>query len=177
MEECLLCLCRATPSKMPLSLTQREHLVAVAEGWYGTPYIACACLKGVGVDCGQLLKGVYIEAGHKFDDGIPTPAHYSTDIAVHQDTTEYVGIVSKYMREIPESEVQPGDVVIYATARKGVFSHAGIIVKWPEHIVQATKREGVTAGHGGKSQFAKNHMLSQLERKFFTLREEFIGDK
>ncbi len=79
---------------------------------------------------------------------------------------EYVQTVEKYMREIPESEVLPGDVVVYKIGL--AFAHAGIVVKWPEHIIHALAREGVHAGHG------KNFKFGRLEKRFFTVREEYI---
>lgn len=153
---------------MPLSDKQREHLVAVAESWYGTPYRGCSCLKGAGVDCGQLIKGVMIEAGHKFEDGIPTPEQYSLDVAQHRKSTEYIDIVEKYMREIPESEVLPGDVVIYKLGH--AFAHAAIIKLWPIHVIHALKDYGVVGGHGMNLKFGKR------QKKFYTLKDEFIGE-
>jgi hypothetical protein len=162
---------------MGLSDKQRTELIAVAESWYKTPYWACSCKKGCGVDCGQLIKGVYIEAGPKFNDGIPTPEHYSVQEAQHRKETAYVPIVEKYMREIPELEVKPGDVVLYRMYRGKAFAHAAIIKTWPTFVIHALPRHGVQAGHGGKTQFSQNHMLAHLEKKFYTLKDEFVGDE
>jgi hypothetical protein len=161
---------------MGLSDKQREELVKVAESWYRTPYRGWSCLKGAGVDCGQLLKGVYIEAGHQFSDGIPLPKDYSLQISQHRNDTAYIETVAKYMREIPESEVKPGDVVVYKLGL--AFAHAAIIKIWPEHVIHALERDGVTAGHGGEGKFGKNIKFSRLEKKFFTLKDEFCkGDE
>lgn len=154
---------------MSLTDTQRENIVKVAKSWYGTPYRGWTCVKGVGADCGQLLKGVFMEAGIQPPDGIPTPKDYALDIAQHRASTEYKDTIEKYMREIPESEVKPGDVVVY---RLGLaFAHAAIVVKWPDHIIHSLKREGVTAGHGANFKFGK------LEKKFFTVKDEFCEVK
>ena len=154
---------------MALSAKQRARLVAVARSWVGTPYRGHSCLKGAGVDCGQLLKGVFVEAGHKFDDGIPIRSDYSLQVSKHRKDTEYIDTVRKYMREISEAEVRPGDVVVYKLDL--AFAHAAIVVKWPEHVVHALNRGGVTGGHG------KNFRFGALEKKFFTLRDEFVGDE
>lgn len=42
---------------------QRAAVVAEARTWLGTPYHHEACVKGAGVDCGMLLRAVYIATG------------------------------------------------------------------------------------------------------------------
>jgi cell wall-associated NlpC family hydrolase len=154
---------------MPLTDQQREHIVEVAKSWYGTPYRGWTCLKGVGCDCGQLLKGVFMEAGHRPQDGVPTPKDYSLQVYLHRKDTTYIDTIAKYFREISETDVKPGDVVAYKLG-KG-FAHAAIVVKWPEHVIHTLKREGVHAGHGNNNKFGR------LEKKFFTLRDEFCEEE
>jgi hypothetical protein len=151
---------------MPLSDKQREHIVEVANTWVGTPYRGWSCVKGAGCDCGQLLKGVYEEAGH-IPEGANLPENYSLQVAQHRKDTEYIDTVMKYMREITEAEVLPGDAVIYKIGL--AFTHAAIIVSWPEYVIQAIETHGVSAGHGMNSRYGK------LQKRFFTLRDEQIG--
>jgi NlpC/P60 family len=154
---------------MPLTTEEREHIIEVAKSWYGTPYRGWTCIKGVGCDCGQLLKGVFMEAGHQPSDGVPTPKDYSLHLTQHRRSTEYIDILSKYFREIPESEILPGDVVVYKLGHG--FAHAAIIVDWPTHVIHSLQREGVTAGHG------KNFKFGHLKQRFFTLQDQFCGAK
>jgi hypothetical protein len=156
---------------MPLSDKQREHLCEVAKTWYGTPYHPTTCLKGIGADCGQILKGVFIEAGHKFEpeNPIPTPLDYNVRSYLHSKGTEYLDIIEKYMRQIDESEVKPGDVVVYKIGHR--FAHAAIIVKWPQHVIHSLNHEGVHAGHG------LNFKFGRLPRQFYTLKDEFVGEE
>ena len=149
---------------MPLTNEQREAIVKVAESWFKTPYRGHSCLKGAGVDCGQLLKGVFVEAGHLPAD-IPLPKNYSLQVSQHRHDTEYIETVGKYMREITEAEVLPGDVVIYKLGL--AFAHAAFVVSWPEFVIHALERYGVTGGHG------MNFKFGQLEKRFYTLKEEF----
>jgi hypothetical protein len=114
-----------------------------------------------------MLKGVYIEAGH-FKDGVPLPENYSVQISQHRHDTTYIDLIEKYMQEIPEVEALPADVVIYKLG-VGVWAHAAIIKVWPGHIIHSLEKDGVTGGHGLNLRFGK------LERRFFTLRDEFIG--
>ena len=50
---------------------QRTALVDAARSWLNTPYHHKARVKGAGVDCAQLLIGVYTDAGliEAFDTG------------------------------------------------------------------------------------------------------------
>jgi cell wall-associated NlpC family hydrolase len=149
-----------------LTNEQRQHIVDVAKCWIGTPYRGWSCVKGAGVDCGQLLKGVFEEAGH-CNDGITLPENYSLQVFQHRKDTTYIDYVNKYMREITEAEALPGDVVVY---RLGLaFAHAAIVVAWPEHIIHAVEFQGVISGHG------KNFKFGRLEKRFFTLRDEYVG--
>jgi hypothetical protein len=152
---------------MPLTTTERAHIVEVAKSWYHTPYRTHTCLKGVGADCGQLLKGVFMEAGHQPEDGVPTPKDYSPRVYLHRKSTEYKDMIEKYFREIPESEVLSGDIVVYQLG--WAFAHAAIIAKWPEHVIHSLEKEGVHAGHG------MNNKFSRLPRKFYTLKDIYIG--
>ena len=88
-----------------LTKEQRERIVATAKGWYGTPYRGWTCLKGVGCDCGQLVRGVFVDAGFKKVEAIEIPATYSIRAARHHKSTEYVDLVEKCFRAIPEAEV------------------------------------------------------------------------
>jgi hypothetical protein len=148
---------------MSLTNTDRANIVAIAESWYGTRFAGHSCLKGCGVDCAQFLGGVYREAGYWCGDGIVLPTEYSLQIGQHREDPVYTDTLLRYMREIPESEVLPGDVVVYQTGLS--FAHGAIIKTWPTHIIHALERDGVTAGHGLDSAFGK------LSRKFFTLKD------
>lgn len=43
-------------------MTTREQVVQIARSWVGTPWKHQASLKGVGSDCGGLIRGVAVEA-------------------------------------------------------------------------------------------------------------------
>lgn len=149
---------------MSLTNTEREHIVAVAEEWYHTPFAGHSCLKGCGVDCAQFLAGVFREAGYWCGDGIVLPVKYSLQIGQHCEDAVYLAVLQSYMREISEAEVLPGDVVVYQVGL--AFAHGAVIKSWPSHIIHALERGGVQAGHGMDTAFRK------LARKFFTLKDE-----
>jgi cell wall-associated NlpC family hydrolase len=123
-------------------------------------------MKGAGVDCGQLIYGVYRNCGHVGE--VPLPKDYSLQVAQHRSSTEYIDVVDRYFREIPESEALPGDVVVYKLGH--AFAHAAIIVSWPENVIQAELRHGVSGTHG-----TRNPIFGNAPRLFRTLRDEFSG--
>lgn len=150
---------------MTLTLEQRAAIVTEAKTWLGTPYKGWSRLKRHGVDCGQLLAGVYINTGHLPAD-LQLPKDYSLQVALHKEDTAYLDKVAEYMREIPEDEAKPGDTVVYKLGL--AFAHAGIIVEWPGTVIHAMAHHGVTMAHG------RNHpRLRRTQLKFFTLREDY----
>lgn len=44
-------------------MVTRAQVVAAARGWIGTPFHHQAAIKGVGCDCGGLVRGVQVELG------------------------------------------------------------------------------------------------------------------
>jgi cell wall-associated NlpC family hydrolase len=152
-----------------LSDKQRQQLITEAKSWVGTPFRACSCLKGAGVDCMQLIKGTYLGSGVINVDAIPTPSQYSVQANQHQVTNEYRDTVLIYMREIPESEVKPGDVVLYKNGLS--YGHGGIINEWPRDVIHATNHHGVTSGD------ARTLKFKTMPKQFFTLRDEFVAEE
>lgn len=53
-----------------------DDVVRTARTWLGTPHVNGAKVKGIGVDCGQLLIGVAEDCG-AVQRGKVTPAPYS----------------------------------------------------------------------------------------------------
>jgi len=148
-----------------LTSEQRAAIVAEAKSWIGTPYRGWSRVKRHGVDCGQLLAGVYINTGH-LPATLQLPVDYSLQVAQHLADTAYISKVEEYMREIPEHEAGPGDVVVYKLGL--AFAHAAIIVDWPGSVIHAMAHHGVTFAHG-----ANHPRLRKTTHKFYTLREEY----
>lgn len=142
---------------------QREAIIAEAKSWIGTRYKGWACLKGSGADCGQLIYGVYRACG--FVGELELPKDYSLQVAQHRASTEYIDVLDRFFRDIPESESKPGDVVVYKLGL--AYAHAAIIVSWPDYLIQADLRHGVSGAHG-----TKLPMFRTAPRLFRTLRDE-----
>jgi cell wall-associated NlpC family hydrolase len=119
---------------------QRARVIQAATGWLRTPFHDEARVKGVGVDCAQLLAAVYHEAGIVGELTIP---HYSAQQFLHDDAEKELmaSIVLMFAREIDEAQVKGGDVVLYKVAR--AYAHAAIIVDWPHTVIHAHKLSGM----------------------------------
>ena len=120
-----------------MTVDARAAVIAAARGWIGTPFHDLARVKGVGVDCAQLIAGVFEEAGVV---GHVDTGHYSPQHFLHSDGEQLATFVSRYAREITEAEVNPGDVVLYRVGR--AYAHCAIVVDWPGAIIHAHKLSG-----------------------------------
>lgn len=150
-----------------LTTEQRAKITIEVLSWIGTPYRGWSRIKRAGVDCGQLLAGVFINTGHLPAD-LELPKGYSLQVAQHKEDTAYIAKIEEYMREIQEHEVLPGDVVVYKLGL--AFAHAGFVIEWPGAIVHAMAHHGVALAHG------RNHPpLRRTTRKFYTLKDEYCG--
>lgn len=111
---------------------ERQRVVEVAKTWIGTPYHHNAALKGVGVDCAFFLAAVFEEAELMPKVDIP---HSSPQFMLHRNEELYKKEVAERAAEIPEEEIQPGDIVLFRIGR--VFAHGAIIISWPDQIIHS----------------------------------------
>ena len=119
-------------AQTPAEIEGRARIIAEAISWVRTPFHDDARLKGIGVDCAQLVAGVYLDAGVVPAFEIP---RYTAQWFMHRSEEKLLDFVSRFGREIPESDVRPGDLAIYKIAR--AYAHAAIIVDWPSEIIHA----------------------------------------
>ena len=115
----------------------RVRVVACAREWIDTPFHDLARVKGVGVDCAQLVAASFEAA--KIVPHIET-GYYSAQFFCHHSEERLAEFVLRYAHEITESEVGMGDLVLYRVGRS--FSHAAIVVDWPREIIHAHKLSG-----------------------------------
>jgi NlpC/P60 family putative phage cell wall peptidase len=101
---------------------ERALVVACARSWAGTPFRDGAAIKGVGVDCAQLVRAVAIEAG--IAEVEPTGG-YSSQWMLHKDDDRLVAFIRRYAREIAPEAAKVGDLVVYRVGR--AFSHVAIL--------------------------------------------------
>ena len=103
---------------------QRACVVQEALSWLHTPYHHHARIKGVGVDCAQLLCAVFEATG--LVPPIETGA-YPTDWHLHRNEELFSGWMARYARE-PHAALpmRLGEVCLFRYGR--TFSHGAIYV-------------------------------------------------
>lgn len=108
----------AAPSQR-LDAVDPHHAVALARSYLGTPFHHQGRLRGVGVDCVGLVLCVARELGH-------VPADW--DVPGYSrlpDGRELVRHLRERMAEVPQAQMQPGDVVLVAFAKHP--QHVGVV--------------------------------------------------
>jgi cell wall-associated NlpC family hydrolase len=101
-------------------LHERSEVVAEARTWLRTPYAPLARIKGVGVDCAQILIAVFEACGL-----VPAPdvGIYSPEWHLHHSAEIYLGWITQYCAQVETP--QPGDIALFRYGR--CVSHSGII--------------------------------------------------
>lgn len=119
-----------------LQSEQRALVVGEAHTWLRTKFHDCARVKGEGVDCANLLIGVYAAADviSEFE-----PERYSPQWHLHRSEEKFLQTIERFAHEIP-GPPEPGDVALFQFAR--CFSHGAIVIKWPT-IIHAYVGRGV----------------------------------
>lgn len=112
---------------------------SIAREWLGTPYHSGARIKGIGVDCGQLLIAVYETEG-SLAPGECSPGIYSNEWHLHRSEEKYLSWIIKYCDRVSESEAKEGDIALFRFGR--CVSHGGIVTEWP-HVIHAYVGQGV----------------------------------
>ncbi len=103
-------------------MVDRAHVVAVARSWIGTPFHHQATLKGVGVDCAGLIRGVAVELG-LLDAAVIGEASYS-----RFPDGSMKPLCDRTLTPIEQGAVQPGDVLLFAIAEDP--QHMGIVADY-----------------------------------------------
>lgn len=134
----------------------RSAILAEALSWVGTPYHHAARIKGVGVDCAQILIAVFDAVGaiDAFD-----PAEYPRDWMMHRAEEVFLSAIRE--RAIEVVSPQPGDVALYHVGR--CFAHGAIVINWPM-VVHADSRVGSVVPVDG----TQGH-LANREVRFFSV--------
>lgn len=116
----------------PMSHSAAEAIIKEAREWIDTPYVHQARVKGVGVDCGQLIAGVALGVGIAKEVNIPG---YSVEWHWHNNQEKMCEIAESLgCYQIPLEERQPGDILTFKIYK--VQAHMGILVT-PTRYVHA----------------------------------------
>lgn len=112
-------------------IVSRAAFVAETRTWIDTWFAHQQELKGVGVDCGGLIRGASVALGllpADYKQRMPRAlAGYSRQ--ANDDTGRR--LCDHYWTRIDESELQPGDVVIVGWGRGAQSQHAAVVANHP----------------------------------------------
>ena len=102
----------------------RRRVVELARSWLGTPYHSHARVKGVGVDCAQILAAVYEDAGivEHVDLG-----NYARQHHLHQQDELYLHWLEKCGARRISTAPEPGDIGVWKFGL--THSHGGIVIE------------------------------------------------
>lgn len=102
----------------------RQAIIQEARLWLGTPFHHQGRVRDAGVDCLQLLIGVYSAVG--LIDALDV-GHYSWDWHFHKSEERYLHGVAEYAKQV--AQPLPGDVALFTFGH--CASHAAIVIDWP----------------------------------------------
>ena len=136
----------------------RQAIVEEALTWVQTPWHHAECVKGAGVDCVGLLRGVYNAVGLTHIQASEIP-YYPPDIMLHKNAETVLDVIVKYAKEVEQPQM--GDVVLWRFGH--IFAHAGIIINWPMVVHAYKPSRMVLVGS------AEQGDLQKRERKFFSM--------
>lgn len=116
-----------------------EPIVKEAYDWLGTPHVNQAKVKGRGIDCGMLLIACAEGAGWVKEGEVEVPP-YSNEWQMHRSDEWFLHIMEQYCHEIPLTDIQPGDFLLYKYGR--CVSHGAIYVG-NGRVIHAVLEQGV----------------------------------
>lgn len=101
----------------------REHIVAEARRWIGTPYVHQSSALGAGCDCLGLLRGVWREVHGAEPEAVPA---YSMDWSEPQGEERLWTAAARHLRPKALSEEAIADVLLFRMRDRGVAKHLGV---------------------------------------------------
>lgn len=102
----------------------RDDIVGEARSWVGTPYRHQASLKGAGADCLGLVRGVWRAIVGPEPE---KPPAYTPDWSEMTGAETLLSAARRHLEEIPVSEVQPGDLLLFRMALGAPAKHVAIV--------------------------------------------------
>lgn len=117
-----------------------EKVLALAQGWIGTPYRHQASLKGVGCDCLGLVRGIWREL-YGAEPELPPP--YAPDWAERGGEDRLMAAAKRHFLAVPDrEEARPGDLLLFRWRADAAAKHLGIVAA-PQHFIHAYEQAAV----------------------------------
>lgn len=102
----------------------RDHIVAAARSWIGTPYHHQASLRCVGTDCLGLVRGVW---RHLYGEEPEQPPPYTSDWSEASATEPLLTAARRHLAEVAQISAQRGDVLLFRLRPGYPVKHAAIL--------------------------------------------------
>ena len=116
------------------------RVLAIAEGWIGTPYRHQGSTKGVGCDCLGLIRGVWREL-YGGEPELPQP--YAPDWAERSGEDRLMNAAIRHFGPpLAASQGKPGDLVLFRWRPDYAAKHAGILDE-ANHFIHAYEQAAV----------------------------------
>lgn len=117
-----------------------EKVLALAQGWIGTPYRHQASLQGVGCDCLGLVRGIW-RSLYGEEPELPPP--YAPDWAERGGEDRLLKAAKRYFSAVPDmEEAMPGDLLLFRWRADAAAKHLGILAG-PQHFIHAYEQVAV----------------------------------
>ncbi|PYG59526.1 NlpC/P60 family protein [Rhizobium sp. UGM030330-04] len=117
-----------------------EKVLALAQGWLGTPYRHQASLRGVGCDCLGLVRGIWRELYGAEPELLPP---YAPDWAERGGEDRMMAAAKRHFLAVPDrDEVRPGDLLLFRWRADATAKHLGILAG-PQHFIHAYEQAAV----------------------------------
>lgn len=105
-------------------MSRGAQVLALAEGWLGTPYLHQASCKGAGTDCLGLLRGVWREIYGAEPRSIPA---YTADWSEPEGREALFEAAADLLQPVPQGQAAPGDILLFRMRPGAVAKHLGIL--------------------------------------------------
>lgn len=118
----------------------RDEIVLAASGWLGTPYHHHARVKGVGVDCAQILVAIALELKLINDRQAELVPNYPPEWHLH-NREEHLLEYLELMGCVETNDALPGDILCFKFGR--TCSHIGVMVNSDQFIHACLRSKAV----------------------------------
>lgn len=121
----------------------REVIIQEALSWVDTPYHHHARVKGVGIDCAQLVVACALAADLITPQQVLTIPNYPTQWHLHMDEERLLDLLDQYgcVRKDKQQTI-PGDIITFRFGR--CTSHLGIMVNETQFVHAALDAKKAT---------------------------------
>jgi NlpC/P60 family putative phage cell wall peptidase len=125
-------------------MVTRAEVIAEAKEWIDTPFHHQASVKGVGTDCGGLVRGVYNRLG------VETP-NCPVDYARTPSNDRLRQIILNYA--VRTSTPKPGDIILF------------VLLKEPQHVGILTDRNTVIHAYEPNRKVIEHRLDDKWKRR------------